>query len=53
VEYALGMAAAVLLGTSFVLQQNAAQQIPADDLLRLRLGPICCGAGSGWLGWSP
>jgi drug/metabolite transporter (DMT)-like permease len=37
VEYALGVAAAVLLGMSFVLQQSAAQQIPAGDLFRLRL----------------
>ena len=36
-EYVLGMVAAALLGTSFVLQQGAAQQVPAGDFLRLRL----------------
>lgn len=36
-EYALGVLAATLLGTSFVLQQGAAQQVPAADFLRLRL----------------
>lgn len=35
--YALGVLAAILLGTSFVLQQGAAQQAPAADFLRLRL----------------
>jgi drug/metabolite transporter (DMT)-like permease len=37
VEYALGVAAAALLGASFVLQQGAAQQVPVADFLRLRL----------------
>jgi drug/metabolite transporter (DMT)-like permease len=37
VEYALGVVAAALLGTSFVLQQGAAQQCPASEFLRLRL----------------
>jgi drug/metabolite transporter (DMT)-like permease len=37
VEYVLGVVAAALLGTSFVLQQGAAQQVPASDLLRLRM----------------
>jgi drug/metabolite transporter (DMT)-like permease len=36
-EYALGLVAAALLGTSFVLQQGAAQRVPAADFLRLRL----------------
>jgi drug/metabolite transporter (DMT)-like permease len=36
-DYALGVLAAALLGTSFVLQQGAAQQVPATDFLRLRL----------------
>jgi hypothetical protein len=36
-NYALGVLAATLLGTSFVLQQGAAQQVPATDFLRLRL----------------
>jgi drug/metabolite transporter (DMT)-like permease len=36
-EYALGVAAAALLGISFVLQQGAAQQVPASDFLQLRL----------------
>lgn len=36
-NYALGVLAATLLGTSFVLQQGAAQQVPASDFLRLRL----------------
>ena len=36
-NYALGVLAAILLGTSFVLQQGAAQQVPATDFLRLRL----------------
>lgn len=36
-EYVLGIVAAALLGTSFVLQQGAAQQVPAGDFLRLRL----------------
>jgi drug/metabolite transporter (DMT)-like permease len=37
VNYLLGALAAALLGTSFVLQQGAAQQVPAADFLRLRL----------------
>ena len=36
-EYALGVVAAALLGASFVLQQGAAQRVPAGDFLRLRL----------------
>lgn len=36
-NYVLGVLAAILLGTSFVLQQGAAQQVPASDFLRLRL----------------
>ena len=36
-NYALGVLAAVLLGVSFVLQQGAAQQLPATDFFRLRL----------------
>lgn len=36
-SYALALLAAILLGTSFVLQQGAAQQAPATDFLRLRL----------------
>ncbi len=36
-NYVLGVLAAALLGTSFVLQQGAAQQLPATDFLRLRL----------------
>lgn len=36
-NYALGVIAAALLGASFVLQQGAAQQVPATDFLRLRL----------------
>lgn len=36
-NYALGVLAAILLGTSFVLQQGAAQQVPATDFLRLQL----------------
>jgi drug/metabolite transporter (DMT)-like permease len=37
VEYLLGVVAAALLGTSFVLQQGAAQDVPAADFLHLRL----------------
>jgi drug/metabolite transporter (DMT)-like permease len=37
VEYLLGAVAAVLLGTGFVLQQDAAQRAPASDFLHLRL----------------
>jgi drug/metabolite transporter (DMT)-like permease len=37
VEYFLGAIAAVLLGTGFVLQQDAAQRAPGSDFLRLRL----------------
>ena len=37
VEYVLGVMAAVLLGTSFVLQQGAAQRVPSAEFLRLRL----------------
>jgi len=37
VEYFLGAIAAVLLGTGFVLQQDAAQRVPRTDFLRLRL----------------
>jgi drug/metabolite transporter (DMT)-like permease len=36
-NYLLGILAATLLGASFVLQQGAAQQVPATDFLRLRL----------------
>ena len=36
-EYFLGAIAAVLLGTGFVLQQDAAQRAPGSDFLRLRL----------------
>ena len=36
-EYFLGAIAAVLLGTGFVLQQDAAQHAPRSDFLRLRL----------------
>ena len=36
-EYVLGAIAAVLLGTGFVLQQDAAQRAPGSDFLRLRL----------------
>lgn len=36
-EYILGVFAAALLGTSFVLQQGAAQDVPAAHFLRLRL----------------
>jgi drug/metabolite transporter (DMT)-like permease len=36
-EYVIGVAAAVLLGTGFVLQQGAAQQLPKWEFLRLRL----------------
>lgn len=36
-EYVLGVVAAALLGTSFVLQQGAAQRVPSGDFLRLRL----------------
>lgn len=36
-EYAYGVLAATLLGASFVLQQGAAQQVPAADFLHLRL----------------
>ncbi|HLI39107.1 MAG TPA: DMT family transporter [Streptosporangiaceae bacterium] len=35
--YVLGVLAAMLLGTGFVLQQGAARQVPAADFLRLRL----------------
>jgi len=37
VEYVIGVAAAVLLGTGFVLQQGAAQQLPKWEFLRPRL----------------
>jgi hypothetical protein len=37
VTIALGLAAAVLLGLGFVLQQKAARQAPPDDSLSLRL----------------
>ena len=36
-EYVLGVAATALLGTSFVLQQGAAQRVPSAEFLRLRL----------------
>lgn len=36
-NYALGVLAAILLGVSFVLQQGAAQQVPATDFFRFRL----------------
>ena len=36
-EYAIGVVAAVLLGTAFVLQQGAAQQLPKSEYLHLRL----------------
>lgn len=36
-EYLLALAAAVLLGTGFVLQQRAAEQAPKAQFLRLRL----------------
>ncbi len=36
-EYLLGAVAAVLLGTGFVLQQDAAQRAPASDFLHFRL----------------
>lgn len=36
-EYLIGMVAAVLLGTGFVLQQGAAQQLPKSEYLHLRL----------------
>lgn len=36
-EYLIGVAAAVLLGTGFVLQQGAAQQLPKSEYLHLRL----------------
>ena len=36
-EYLIGVAAAVLLGTGFVLQQGAAQQLPKWEFLRPRL----------------
>jgi drug/metabolite transporter (DMT)-like permease len=36
-EYLIGVVAAVLLGTGFVLQQGAAQQLPKSEYLRLRL----------------
>src|SRR3954454_10391012 len=36
-EYVLGVVAAALLGTSFVVPQGAAQRVPADEFLRLRL----------------
>jgi drug/metabolite transporter (DMT)-like permease len=37
VTYALGVLAAIVLGTSFVLQQGAAQQAPDADFLRFQL----------------
>jgi drug/metabolite transporter (DMT)-like permease len=36
-EYGLGVAAAAFLGAAFVLQQGAAQQVPATDFMHLRL----------------
>lgn len=36
-EYGLGVMAAALLGASFVLQQGAAQQVPATNFMHLRL----------------
>jgi hypothetical protein len=37
VEYVLGVVAAVLIGTGFVLQQKAAEQAPQAGLLQARL----------------
>jgi hypothetical protein len=37
VWYFIGLLAAVLLGAGFVLQQDAAQQVPQSDFLRARL----------------
>lgn len=36
-EYVIGVVAAFLLGTGFVLQQGAAQQLPKSEYLHLRL----------------
>lgn len=44
----LGLAAAVLLGLGFVLQQHAARQAPPDDALSLRLFADLIGK-PGWL----
>ncbi|HEY2165655.1 MAG TPA: DMT family transporter, partial [Jatrophihabitantaceae bacterium] len=35
--YVVGVAAALLLGVGYVLQQRAAARVPQDDLLRFRL----------------
>jgi hypothetical protein len=37
VVYVVGVAAALLLGVGYVLQQRAAARVPQDDLLRFRL----------------
>jgi hypothetical protein len=48
VTIVLGLAAAVLLGLGFVLQQHAARQAPPEDVLSWRLFADLIGK-PGWL----